>query len=241
MDSQPQLPSAYICIIGNDGTGKSTTCSLVTQQSNFRGVERSMKISDDENIKKLVKQIKNIDKLTYSYAFEDDWYNFDISRKVSVGGVEIPVYWVLLTAPTHVLKKRINKRSDMTIYEHEKCIEYFNYIYEEMAYFYGMNLVNSDQSVEKVLQEIIHIVQNFTSSIPIKNVTINCLKKHELEDKIGEKLGEVQIQGIYDQKILGDLENNKMSQFYFPALYDFCDLETKRKLAARWIKNNAVR
>lgn len=55
MDSQTQLPSAYICIIGNDGTGKSTTCSLVTQQSNFRGVERSMKITDDENIKKLVK------------------------------------------------------------------------------------------------------------------------------------------------------------------------------------------
>lgn len=78
----------------------------------------------------------------------------------------------------------------MTIYEHEKCIQYFNYVYEEMGYFYGMNLVKSDQSVEHVLSEIIQIVKNSKNSLPIRNLTINCLNKHELEQKIGEKLGE---------------------------------------------------
>lgn len=26
---QQDLPQAYVCVIGNDGTGKSTTCNLV--------------------------------------------------------------------------------------------------------------------------------------------------------------------------------------------------------------------
>lgn len=39
-----------------------------------------MKNSEDEVVKKLVKEIRMIDNLTYSYAFEEDWYNFDITR-----------------------------------------------------------------------------------------------------------------------------------------------------------------
>lgn len=70
----------YVCIIGNDGTGKSTMCELLTQNSNLIGIERSMKNSENETIKKLVQEIKKIDKLTYSYSFEDDWYNFSISH-----------------------------------------------------------------------------------------------------------------------------------------------------------------
>lgn len=51
-----------------------------------------------------------IDKLTYSYAFEDDWYNFDITREIQIGDRKIKVFWILLTAPTQTLFKRINSR-----------------------------------------------------------------------------------------------------------------------------------
>lgn len=59
-----------------------------------------------------------IDNLTYSYAFEDDWYNFDITREVERNGKKIKVFWVMLSAPTSVLFERINSRVEMTIYEH---------------------------------------------------------------------------------------------------------------------------
>lgn len=94
-----------------------------------------------------MKQIKQIDHLTYNYAFEDEWYNFDISHFVEVNGVKVRVFWILLTAPTPILRKRINTRPDMTKYEHEKCVEYFNVVYTEMAHFYGMHLVKSDQPI----------------------------------------------------------------------------------------------
>lgn len=59
-----------------------------------------MKNSEDEVVKKLVNEIRMIDKLTYSYAFEDDWYNFDITREVEKNGKKIKVFWVMLSAPT---------------------------------------------------------------------------------------------------------------------------------------------
>lgn len=36
----------YVCILGNDGTGKSTMCSLVNEKTPYKCVERSMKNSD---------------------------------------------------------------------------------------------------------------------------------------------------------------------------------------------------
>lgn len=93
-------------------------CRLVNERTQYRGVERSMKESEDENVRKLVKEIRMIDKLTYSYAFEDDWYNFDISHSLHINGKQVPVHWVVLAAPCEVLDKRIQKRPDITIYEH---------------------------------------------------------------------------------------------------------------------------
>jgi hypothetical protein len=63
-----------------------------------------------------------------------------------VDGETVNVYWILLSAPVSTLSKRISSRTDITIYEHEKCLKYFNYVYEEMAYFYGMRIVKADQS-----------------------------------------------------------------------------------------------
>lgn len=31
-------PPAYVCIIGNDGTGKSTTCGLINETTPYQGV-----------------------------------------------------------------------------------------------------------------------------------------------------------------------------------------------------------
>ena len=37
----------------------------------------------------------------------------------------------------------------MTIYEHPKCLEYFNTVYTEMAYFYGFHVVNTEQPIDQ--------------------------------------------------------------------------------------------
>lgn len=34
---------AFICILGNTGTGKSTICNMINQNTTFTCVERSMK------------------------------------------------------------------------------------------------------------------------------------------------------------------------------------------------------
>ena len=82
---------------------------------------------ENEAVLSLIKEIKMIDKLTYSYAFEDDWYNFSPSSKLPDGS---DVKWVLLTASIETSWKRIGKRTEMTIYEHPKCLKYFNVIYQ---------------------------------------------------------------------------------------------------------------
>lgn len=38
-----------------------------------------------------------------------------------------------------------------------------------------------------------------------------------------------------------ELEASGMNKFYFPGLYDVANIETKKILAARWIKNNTSR
>lgn len=40
------------------------------------------------------------------------------------------------------IRKRIDSREEMGVYESKKCIEYFSYVYLELAYFYGMTVVS---------------------------------------------------------------------------------------------------
>jgi len=41
-----------------------------------------------------------------------------------------------------IIQKRISKREEMGIYESKKCVEYYSYVYLELATFYGMTVVN---------------------------------------------------------------------------------------------------
>lgn len=77
-----------------------------------------------------------------------------------------------------------------------------------MAYFYGMNLVNADQPIDQVLADIQKTVANSHHCLPIRSLTISCLHDHELEHKIAEQLTQGQGDGVYDQKILKELETN---------------------------------
>lgn len=81
------------------------------------------------SIDTLIKVLKKIDLLTYSYAFEEDWYSLDLPHEIIHEGVSFPVFWIFVEVPVPILMERINKRLEMTVYEHPKCIEYFNIVY----------------------------------------------------------------------------------------------------------------
>lgn len=90
-----------------------------------------------------------------------------------------------------------------------------------MAYFYGMHLVKSDQPKEKVVADIINIVETSHGHLPIKNLTLDTIVRNDLENNIISLITDHQADAIYDQKILLELQKSGMHNFYFPALYDF--------------------
>ena len=137
------MPKGYILICGNDGSGKSTLTATINQgESGYFCIERSSK-DLPRHLTVLQQQIKEIDKLTFSYSFEDDRYQFLPMMQIQIENVDYPVYWYVLHCSPETLKKRLRKRIEMTIYEQDKFVDYFNEIYLEIAYFYGMSVINA--------------------------------------------------------------------------------------------------
>ena len=65
-----------ICLCGNDGTGKSTLAGLLTQLfPQYWVVERSLEPAHSE-LSLLRQQVKQLDLLTYRYAFEKERFDF---------------------------------------------------------------------------------------------------------------------------------------------------------------------
>lgn len=46
---------------------------------------------------------------------------------------------------------------------------------------------------------------------------------------------------IYDSKILPEIDKFGTTNLYFPALSEICNVDLKKTLSARWIKNNTTR
>jgi broad-specificity NMP kinase len=64
---EPNPPKHLICIIGNDGSGKTTITSHLNKQ-NILCIERSSRELTDGALE-LQQQIKRIDQLTFAYGF----------------------------------------------------------------------------------------------------------------------------------------------------------------------------
>lgn len=49
-----------------------------------------------------------------------------------------------------------------------------------MAYFYGMHLVKSDQTKDKVVQDIVNIVSASNGHLPIRNLTLDTIVQKDI-------------------------------------------------------------
>lgn len=234
-----QAPTTYVCLIGNDGCGKSTLCRELNSHPltppNTKFIERSMTLSNpDAHTLKLIKEIKHLDLLTYSYSFEDDWYKFSPSRELEDGS---KVFWVLLRAEYDTTWKRIGSRTEMTIYEHPKCLKYFNYVYMELAYFYGFPVIHTEQSKEVSVEQVQQIIASSITLPSIKDLTKKEIFSHDVEDNLAKILTPEAAEQIYRHGVLPELVESGMKQLYFEeGMEDQADERIRILLAARWLR-----
>ena len=154
-----------ICLCGNDGTGKSTLSQLFTEKyPEYLVLERSTEqISPD--LIHLHQEIKQIDQLTFRYAFEKERKEFEPSYLVNLGGQnEVKVHWILLDLKPEEIKKRISRREKMGVYESSKCLEYFYFVYLEIAAFYGMTIVDVDCNPQQISEKILRMISSGATS-----------------------------------------------------------------------------
>jgi thymidylate kinase len=66
----------------------------------------------------------------------------------------------MLDLPPPAIARRIADRAEMGIYESKKCLEYFSYVYLELAAFYGMTVVDVSPSPKEVASKIVEMVES---------------------------------------------------------------------------------
>jgi len=99
---------------------------------------------------------------------------------------EYQVYWILLSAPLEVLKKRIKSRDNIDIWETDKSLYYFYKRFLELAAYYGFPVViNHDKTINDTIDEIINQVPRYYNecqSLALCNLRYKDIYDHDIEN-----------------------------------------------------------
>lgn len=170
---------AYICLIGNDGTGKTTTMSLInSKNSNISAIERS----SSSALFVRCPQLSIFDKLTMMHTFEDKFNDVDIINDID----GIPLYWVILDCDVPTILTRIRSRETSDIWETEKALMYFRNRFRQLGAHFGIPLIDTTRlSLEQVCRCVEEVVGNpfyrAYRSIGTKYLTYETICENDVE------------------------------------------------------------
>ena len=191
-----------IILHGNDGVGKSTLCRMMNEKHISDGIlcfQRSCYRDGDvlpfrEIFDEL--DIAAFDKATLTGTFES---RPEMISEVVIPGqdtgdfVRVPVFRVILTASLEVLKNRVSGREILTEFETEKSLSYFNSVFHERAYYYGIPMVSTEQSLDATLAEIMSVIQDYGSyqDMAMKNINRTIMNKYNILNALMDVIDEV--------------------------------------------------
>src|ERR1700722_8847808 len=100
-----------ICLLGNDGCGKSSICELINSKTDtIVAIERDNELGVKYGINPSI-----IDKLILEYIFDEENFNKITLPDQTVNGQQI--YWIILDCEVETILKRIQSRSTRDILE----------------------------------------------------------------------------------------------------------------------------
>lgn len=84
----------------------------------------------------------------------------------------------------------------MGIYESKKCVEYFSFVYRELAYFYGMTIVNVEERPKEIVNRIDQLIETRAfeeiRSMGLKSMQLEKIRGRHIETQIISQLNQSQ-------------------------------------------------
>lgn len=200
----------YTCVIllGNDGVGKSSLTSELNKYAPVKTMffERSMttftSLLHQEIFKNITIQIKQFDKATLFYTWEDR-PQVPEPQNIPELNITCSFKYVTIDADIDVIMNRLSTRNITDIWETKKAIEYFSYRFRELSSYYGFPLIKNNGDLTplevsgiiiKTLKTYDHInmfatsklTREYLASIDIETTLITLLNEHAFDIQFSE-------------------------------------------------------
>jgi broad-specificity NMP kinase len=176
-----------ICLLGNDGCGKSSLCELINSRNDrIVGIERSNGLGVNYGIDPSI-----VDKLTLEYLFDHENFNKIILPDQTSNQERI--YWILLDCQVDTILKRISSRPKKDIWESRKALHYFQQRFRHLGAHFGIPLIDTThQTLEQVYNEILNLIQNHSNyyqyyrQIGTQILNYDLIQEYDLENKLSK-------------------------------------------------------
>jgi broad-specificity NMP kinase len=211
-----------ICLLGNNGCGKSSICQLINLNNDtIIAIERSnelgAKFGIDPNI---------IDKLTLEYVFDEENFNKITLPNQTMN--EEKIYWIILDCEVDTILKRIQTRTTKNIWETQKALNYFQQRFRHLSGHFGIPFIDTThQTLEQVYNYIIDIVKKYSNyyqyyrQIGTQILNYDLIQQYDIENKL--------------YKIINTYDFDQITNLPEYA-HEFHNID-KRKLYIRWYIN----
>jgi broad-specificity NMP kinase len=174
-----------ICLLGNDGCGKSSICDLINSKNGtLIAIERSNKLGEQYGIDPSI-----VDKLTLEYTFDKEHFN-EITLPDQTANQE-QIYWIILDCEVDAILKRIKSRPKKDIWETPKALNYYQQRFRHLSAHFGIPFIDTTkQTLEQVYNDIIDIVGKYSDSyryyrqIGTQILTYDFIQQCDVENKL---------------------------------------------------------
>ena len=213
-----------ICVLGNDGCGKSSLCELInSKKENLIGIERSNHLGIKYGI-----DPSKFDKLTFEYPFNSQEFNQIILEDRTINDEQI--YWIVLDCQIDLILKRIENRINKDIWETIKSLKYYQQRYRHLSSHFGIPFIDTTKfNLEQVYQIIL-------------NITLKYDHYYHYYRQIGTQILNYQ---FIEQFNIENIFYQMIDQFHFNEVKnlpeyssEFVDQIDQKKLFIRWFVNH---
>ena len=174
-----------ICLLGNDGCGKTTLCQMINSQNDqIVGFERSNGLGVKYGIDPTI-----IDKLTLEYTFDNENFNKIILSDQTNN--QDKIYWIILDCQIDIILKRIELRTNKDIWETRKALHYYQQRFRNLSAHFGIPFIDTTNlTLEQVYKQIIDIIHiysdyyNYYRRIGTQILNYNKIEEYDIENKL---------------------------------------------------------
>lgn len=212
-----------ICVLGNDGCGKSSVCELINlKNESVIAIERSNHLGSQYGI-----DPSKFDKLTFEYSFNYEQFNQIVLEDRTNNDEQI--YWVVLDCEIDSILKRIEHRTNKDIWETIKALKYYQQRYRHLSAHFGIPIIDTTKyNLEQVGQLILDVplkydhYYHYYRQIGTRILNYQFIERFNIENILYEMIDQ------FDFNEVEDLPEYSS---------EFVDRIDQKKLFIRWFVN----